>query len=181
MPCDAASEKTLASTASQFAAGSITNVRSDRSVQTHRLGHGSPWHLEIEREMGTSVREAIARMRRQRASVENLQESQVNQTFNVHGPNARVNISSTDNSTNVVNEGVPFSELRRAIEAGISNEAERITVLERLGELKASTDKKSALEKYLAFVGAVADHITLLGPFLPAIGHWVHNLAESAT
>ena len=177
MPCDTAAEQTLRSTAIQFTAGSIANVRGDRSVQRHRLGQGSPWHLEIERELGTLVKEAIARMRHQSAIIRNRsKESPMNQTFNVQGPNARVNIGSTDNSTNVVHQGVPFSELRKAIESCVSDGVERTAILERLSDLEGATHRQSGSEKYQAFIATAANHMALVGPYLSALGHWVHGL-----
>jgi hypothetical protein len=181
VPCDTAAERTLESTAIQFAAGSIGNVRGDRSVKRHRLGQGSPWHLEIEREMRTSLREAIARMRHQSAIIRNRpKEPPMNQTFNVQGPNARVNIDSVDNSTNVVHQGVPFLELRKAIESGVSDGVERTAILQRLSELEGATDRESGSKKYQAFIAAAANHMALVGPYLPALGHWVHGLLGAA-
>ena len=67
----------------------------------------------------------------------------MNQIFNVHGPNARVNIDSTDNSTNIVSQGIHFSELRKAIESGVADGVERATILERLTELEMATDREN--------------------------------------
>ena len=180
LPCDEAAEKKLWQTASEFAAGSIMNVRNDRSVKRHRLGLGSPWHLEIEREMHTSAKEAIARLRHQRAAAQNRpKEVVVNQTFNATGPNARNNVNSTDNSMNVVHQGVPFAELRNAIESGIEDGTRRAAILETLAHLEAAPDRESASTRYQQFIAAAADYVTLIGPFLPALGHWVHNLAAA--
>ena len=179
MPCDKAAEQSVTTAAIQFAAGSIGNVRGDRSVIRHRLGQGSPWHLEIERELGTSLKEAISRMRHQSAVIQNrAMESPMSQNINVQGPNARVNINSTDNSTNLVSQGAPFFDLRNAIELVVSDEIERTTILERLGDLEAARDLDSGSKRYSAFIAAAANHMVLLGPFLPAVGHWVHNLAK---
>jgi len=109
------------------------------------------------------------------------EEPQVNHVFNVHGPNARVNIDSTDNSTNVVHQGMPFSELRKAIESGVSDGVERAAILQRLSDLEAATDRESGAGRYQAFIAAAADHMTLIGPYLPALGHWVHNLLVTTT
>jgi hypothetical protein len=180
LPCDESVERKLRQTASEFTAGSIANVRGDRSVKRHHLGLGSPWHLEIEREMHTSVKEAIARVRHQSAVIRNRQkEIAVSQTFNAIGPNARNNINSTDNSTNMVHERLPFTELRNAIQSGMSNEVERAVLLEKLSALETAPDRESASQRFQAFVSAAADYMTLVGPFLPALGHWVHSLAAS--
>jgi hypothetical protein len=108
-------------------------------------------------------------------------ESQVSQIFNVHGPNARVNIDSTDNSTNVVHQGVPFSELRKAIESGVLDGVERSAMLQKLSEVEAATDRESGAKKYQDFIATAANHMTLIGPYLPALGHWVHSLLVAAT
>jgi hypothetical protein len=181
VPCDEAIEKKLWQAASDFAAGSIMNVRNDRSVKRHMLGIASPWHLEIEREMHTSVKEAIARLKHQSATIRNRpNEAPMNQTFNVHGPNARVNIDSIDNSTNIVNQGIPFSELRKAIESGVTDGIERATILERLADLEMATDRESGSKRYQSFIASAHHHMALIGPYLPALGHWVHTLLAAA-
>ena len=100
----------------------------------------------------------------------------VSQTFNVNGINARINIGSTDNSTNVVHVIAQFSEARKAIEAGISDSIERAEILKRLDKLEQATDRKSASESYEAFITAAASHMTLIAPFLPALANWVRCL-----
>jgi hypothetical protein len=180
LPCDENAEKKLWQAASSFAAASIMNVRNDRSVKQHRLGLESPWHLEIEREMHTSAKEAIAGLRHQRATVQNRpKEVIVSQTFNAIGPNSRNNVNSTDNSTNVVHQAAPFAELRQAIASGIADATERAGILESLASLESAPDRESASKRYQQFIAAAADYMTLIGPFLPALGHWVHNLATS--
>jgi hypothetical protein len=112
---------------------------------------------------------------------EKPKEPQVNQTFNVNGPNARVNIDSTDNSTNIVNQGIPFSELRKAIESGVADGVERATILEKLADLEMATDRESGSKRYQSFIASAHHHMALLGPYLPALGHWVHTLVAAAT
>lgn len=178
MPCDTAAERTIRSTAIQFAAGSIGNVGSDRSIKRHHLGHGVPWHLEIEREMGTAVKEAISRMSNQSATIQNLPKEvpRVSQTFNLHGHNSRVNFDSVDNSVNMVHQGAPFSEVRKAIEAGLADGLERASILERLRDLEQATDKGSGAAKYAAFIAVAANHMQLILPFLPILMDWVGKL-----
>jgi hypothetical protein len=108
-------------------------------------------------------------------------ETQVNQTFNVHGPNARVNIDSVDNSTNIVNQGMPFSEIRKAIESGVADAVERATILEKLADLEMAPHRESGSKRYQAFIASAHHHMALLGPYLPALGHWVHSLVGAAT
>ena len=108
-------------------------------------------------------------------------ESPAFQTFNIHGPNTRVNFDSVDNSTNVVQQGAPFSELRRAIESGVSDRVEQAAILQRLSDLESATDRESGTKRYQAFIATAADHMALIGPYLPALGYWVHALTGLAT
>lgn len=103
-------------------------------------------------------------------------ESQVSHTINIHGPNARVNIESTDNSRNTVNQGMRFEELRKAIESLTADGVERAAILEKLADLESTTDKASGLKKYQEFIASAHHHMALLGPYLPALSHWVHGL-----
>lgn len=108
-------------------------------------------------------------------------ESTMNQTINVHGHNARVNIGSTDISTNVVHQDGTFSELRKAIESGVSDDVERTAIIQKLSDLEAATDHDSGAKRYQAFISAAANHMTIIGPYLPALGHWVHNFLVATT
>jgi hypothetical protein len=178
LPCDDAAERTLRSTASQSAAGSIANVRGDRFVTGHHLGQGVPWHLGIEREMGTAVKEAIARMRMQRATVENAPKSMpsAGHTITIQGANSRVNINSVDNSVNLVEQASSFADLRKAIDAEVGDAMERATIQERLTELELSVDRRSGWEKYAAFMAVSADHISVISPFLPSLHDFIGKL-----
>jgi hypothetical protein len=93
-------------------------------------------------------------------------------TYNFHGPNARVNIGSYDNSNNVVyHEGSAtdlFAELRTAIEV-ISVESDRKRLLEHVAEMEAAAGTITFLDKYRAFMQDVAAHITVIAPLLPAL------------
>lgn len=121
----------------------------------------------------------LEKARVQSARVAPHKESSVNQIFNVHGPNARVNIDSTDNSTNVVHQGVPFEEIRKSIEAGVADAGERTTMLTALADLQSASDQESGSKRYQAFIASAHHHMALLGPYLPALGHWVHGLMGS--
>jgi hypothetical protein len=93
-------------------------------------------------------------------------------TYNFHGPNARVNIGSYDNSNNVVyHEGSAadlFGELRSAI-ATIAAIDERTRLLGHVASLESSVGAESFLERYRAFMQDVAAHVTVVAPFLPAL------------
>ncbi len=100
----------------------------------------------------------------------------VNQTINIHGPNARVNLDSIDNSTNAVRQDAPFSEVRKAVEEGVANGIERAAILKSLADLELATEKESGAARYAAFIAAAANHMQLILPFLPLLSHWAGNL-----
>lgn len=92
-----------------------------------------------------------------------------NYSLSVSGPNARVNIHSTDHSTNTVTSSNVFSDVRSALRAAGLPPEKLIEVDTRLAEMSAAKDKGTFAKAYQSFVGTVADHITVVAPFLPAI------------
>lgn len=171
----------------RFAVGAPVRIRMPGldGVVTHLDGERSAlseyWHT-IKTENGEQ-REPGCNLELIEAPITHAspKEAPMSQTFNVHGPNARVNIESTDNSTNIVNQGIPFSELRKAIESGVADGVERVTILERLADLEMATDRESGSKRYQSFIASAHHHMALVGPYLPALGHWVHALLAAAT
>lgn len=68
---------------------------------------------ELRRKLTIEMYESGGRKAQASASL-----TTVTQTFNLNGDNARVNVDSIDNSTNVVRRDAPFAEVRNAVEAG---------------------------------------------------------------
>jgi hypothetical protein len=95
--------------------------------------------------------------------------------YYLQGNNSRVT-TGTDASHNVVqlNEAQLFSELRRVVEASLHSEEDRRAVVERIDAMERANGTPSFSERYLRFMGAVADHAQVLGPviapFIPALG-----------
>jgi hypothetical protein len=90
-------------------------------------------------------------------------------TFNVSGPNSRVNFQSTDQSHNTVVNNTLFKEIHEAIDNGVQDAAERDNLKARLTALEAAKDRQSFVTQYQAFITAAANHVTILTPFLPAL------------
>lgn len=91
--------------------------------------------------------------------------------YNISGPNARVNINSTDSSVNVVNVATTqlFSQIREAITEKVDSDKKRDELLLCVDDLENTQGTGSYLTNYQRFVGALADHITLFQAFLPAL------------
>ncbi len=100
-----------------------------------------------------------------------LAPQHVTNIYNVQGAHARVNVQSEDHSVNVstLSEQQVFSGLRQAIIQGTLDEAERATILERLDSLERSVHTASFVSNYQAFINAVASHMTIILPFVPAL------------
>jgi hypothetical protein len=91
--------------------------------------------------------------------------------YNISGPNARVNINSVDLSANVIDltSDALFQELRAAITNGIADAARREVVLSAVGSMEVEQGKKTFAARYREFVAVAADHMALIGPFIPAL------------
>ena len=88
--------------------------------------------------------------------------------YNVSGENPRININSIDHSTNVANVSSDklFDELRRVIEDNIEKNHE---ILNLIDEMEKNKSKKSFVNSYQKFISLMADHMSLVAPFISAL------------
>lgn len=91
--------------------------------------------------------------------------------YYLSGPNARVNVQSTDTSTNVVNVNSAelFAQISAAVQTGVVTDAERSALLDRVQALEAAVPTPMYLSAYQQFIAAAANHMTVIAPFLPAL------------
>lgn len=91
--------------------------------------------------------------------------------YNIHlsGANARVNVASTDNSTNTVNNSGLFADVKAALTGGVSSIELRDALIESLNAIERANTKQSFTGAYQRLISLAADHVTLLAPFLPAL------------
>jgi hypothetical protein len=91
--------------------------------------------------------------------------------YNVTGANSRVNINSSDSSTNIANVNLAelFQRMRDAVATLPENE-QREVLVERIDALEESQGSGDFAEKYRDFVSLAADHMSLFAPFMPALG-----------
>ena len=91
-------------------------------------------------------------------------------TFNVSGPNARVNFRSHDSSQNIVANQSVFGDLKTAIESGIQDSTERAQLIALVEKMETKVgDRPSFISTYQNFIASAANHMTLIAPFLPAL------------
>src|SRR6478735_5600007 len=91
--------------------------------------------------------------------------------YNVSGPNAKINIQSTDLSTNIVNveSAALFDKLRNVIQESIQDADAIKRLSEQVDAMQAAAGTKTFLGAYQQFVSVAADHLTLFPPFWPAL------------
>jgi hypothetical protein len=91
--------------------------------------------------------------------------------YNVHvtGSNSRVNIGSTDRSTNVVVDGDVFGNLTAVLRKEVREGAELDRLLAAVEEMRAKQKSPGFAAAYQKFVSTCADHIGIVAPFLPAL------------
>ena len=97
--------------------------------------------------------------------------------YNLQGPHSRVNVQSHDQSVNVtsITKQQAFLGIRQAVTQGVPDGSERTMILEKLDALEKSVDSRDFLSKYQAFINAVASHMTIILPFIPALTQMLGN------
>ncbi|MEQ6856295.1 hypothetical protein AAHH17_17670 [Lysinibacillus capsici] len=92
-------------------------------------------------------------------------------TNHFYGANSRVNIGSTDNSSNIVNINKDniFDELRSVINENISSESDSIILLDLVNNMEETRGTPSFIDKYKSFMESAANHMSVFSPFLPAL------------
>lgn len=119
----------------------------------HRGVRGMPDHYQVKVEKQSVYRK--------------MSRGQVNYTYNI-SHTERVNINSTDNSTNnhYSADDVTLMDSLRSKAHGLDNENELIAAIDRMEE---SVGTNTFIEKYNAFIQNAANHMTLFAPFIPAL------------
>ncbi len=87
---------------------------------------------------------------------------------NIRGHNARVNNNSTDNSVNTVHGAGAdvFEAIANALREQLPEGISRTEALTLIAEMQKAKGTPSFGDLYLRFMGAMADHMTVIGPLL---------------
>jgi hypothetical protein len=106
------------------------------------------------------------------------QRGPVNTNFHISGGtfyNPRIN-HSADYSTNTVNVATPvvFNDLRRVIREHVREDVDRDRLITEIEAMQSSHGQPNFLKKYQDFMTAAANHMTVIGPFLPALAALLH-------
>ncbi|TCT10822.1 hypothetical protein EDC26_10141 [Paralcaligenes ureilyticus] len=91
-------------------------------------------------------------------------------TYNLTGTGARINVNSTDHSVNNISNEISnvFAQVRDAV-AQIPDDSAKEEIQQIVNKMEHAHGSNDFLQKYQAFVTAAADHITILGPVIPAL------------
>jgi len=92
------------------------------------------------------------------------------ENIHFHGPNARLNVDSVDNSTNSVSisKDRVFLELREQAKF-IADDAARDDILARIDALESTQGTDGFLMAYQSFMAIASNHITVFGFLLPVL------------
>lgn len=91
------------------------------------------------------------------------------QNIHMHGPNARINVNSTDNSTNIASVSNELFVRLRETASTIADESQRAQIIARLDDLERAKESGGFLLAYQSFIASVADYMTIFSPFVPAL------------
>lgn len=102
--------------------------------------------------------------------------TKLTQNIHLHGDNPRINVNSTDNSTNIasVSNDRLFAQMREEARS-ITDEAERKYIVARLDELQEARGSDGFLRAYQNFMASAADHMTVFAPFLPVLAQMLSS------
>lgn len=126
-----------------------------------------------------SRNEVLLAVKRKRLSVKaNGASGAVTNIYHLSGTNPRVNVNSSDNSTNVIHitKEEVFAKVREAIATSPVPDEERHLILQRLDDLENSRDVISYSQRMVDLLQVGANVMTVLTPFLPALAEWGRSL-----
>lgn len=92
-------------------------------------------------------------------------------TYNLHGPNSRVNIGSTDNSYNLAttSEDELFDEIRKTLKSNITLPEQLSSLIQVVDEMEETKKSSKFISKYQKFIELSSNHMSVIGPFIPAL------------
>jgi hypothetical protein len=130
----------------------------------------------LEKNVGVSADLIKTRIDRRRLMAKKTDGSTT--IYNVQGDNARWNVNSTDNSVNIINKSTAefFAALRERIASGVPEGDDQKTMLAKLTALEDSHGEPPFAQRYTDFIAAAANHMTLIGPFIPALTEMLHKV-----
>lgn len=172
----------IQSLASQSLAGMTSSVIGQAGLVAMRTGSNSEasvaaaaeFKREMERRTRSMLKEIRVQVERKRLRPKEhigLNQPTVTNVYHLHGNNSRVNVQSTDQSTNAVNisSDQVFLRLREKVCSEIPSGDQQSDILDRLAALERAQSTPSFAARYTDFISSAANHMTLVTPFIPAL------------
>jgi hypothetical protein len=151
----------------------------DRDPVGKQLVGTEPYLQMLEQHITMSPASMHTQIDRWRFNVKKKETDQpaVTNVYHVYGHNPRWNTNTTDQSVNSVtlSSDEIFVTLRQKIESGVSEGGEQRSILEKLEALQRAQDSPSFTQRYTEFMSAAANHMTIIGPFIPALTEMLHK------
>jgi len=97
----------------------------------------------------------------------------------VSGDGARVNISSSDSSTNIVGDNVSFDRLRDSLSSSGLEHGELISLIRYIDDIKHSETKQARATAFQKLIAASSSCMPIITPFLPFLTRFVDGGASS--
>lgn len=90
--------------------------------------------------------------------------------YHINASNSNVNVSPTNSHiTNVMHEENIFSKIRDELDTKIRDDELKTKIMLSLSELEQCKNTSKFRGKYDAFVSLLANYVTIITPFLPAL------------
>ena len=154
-----------------------------RRATTIDIGLGGDlFYQRLDIECGVTGVWITARIDQRRLMTKRKSQSAAPTVYHVHGHNSRVNVNSVDNSVNVITVSPQeiFANLRQAIQTGVP-EGEQEAILARLEALEREQHSPTFAQRYTEFISTVADHMKIIGPFIPALTELLQKTLSSTS
>jgi hypothetical protein len=161
----------LGSLRSKWIKFAANELKREPAIRTGTIPEISLWQT-LENKVGMNPNEVKTQLERSRHMPKQTQPSGTSiNVYHVHGNNNRWLTNSQDHSVNAVTQSSEqiFSNLRQEIESRVPEGAERQDMLERLTALEKADNTPSFKQRYIDFIAAAANHMTLIAPFIPAL------------
>ena len=86
-------------------------------------------------------------------------------------PQARVNVNSTDQSTNTIHQQREevFSGIRQLLDESVTDQSELALLHQKIEDMESNLGSGDFTTAYQDFIAAAANHMTVLAPMLPAL------------
>jgi hypothetical protein len=137
------------------------------AVENAEYEEGFPPHIEPSYKL--HVRKEDDQTRRRTLSHTNI--------FNVSGDFSRVNFQSDDHSLNVQNQPQTiFDAAREKLQTELKDEALLGQILEHLEAMEEAKSQSTWATAYSKFIAGLANHVTIIAPFLPALAETASHL-----